>query len=194
MTKADRGFWKYLYMPILNTIDKDIYEVDTYKCDFYTAQGNSKELFVANKKFKLHKKWAYDICTASHRNIRNTVLSIILDRKNNFLPRFYLFYYILKNVNSHKNPQSGYHTRKRLTISRSTNRNIQLISRGQEAGGPKIRSWYIGQAVSVLGTTAFKRNCRSSGRFLGKLHRDYNACRCRSVSSFRLCSRCSKLI
>lgn len=56
MAKADHGSWKYLYIPILNTIDKDIYEVDTYKCDFYTAQRNSKELFVANKKTQISQK------------------------------------------------------------------------------------------------------------------------------------------
>ena len=82
MAKADHGSWKYLYMPILNTIDKDIYEAQ-----FYTAQRNNKELFVAYKKLKFHKKWAYNVFTASHRS----KLSIILDRKNNFLPRFYLF-------------------------------------------------------------------------------------------------------
>lgn len=51
MAKADHGSWKYFYMPILNTIDKDIYEAQ-----FYTAQRNNKQLFVAYKKTQISQK------------------------------------------------------------------------------------------------------------------------------------------
>lgn len=47
------------------------------------------------------------------------------------------------------------------------NSNIYLISRGQEAGGPKIRSWYIGRAVSVSAPQLLSETAARLDGFLG---------------------------